>query len=237
MGAVAATSTDFIVWGIDHSPYGPIELPILVSWIKDERVTADTWVFVGQTGTWQRAAEVPELQMFFSKGRKLPGSPAPLSGARPGAEPRALRRVKILAGMTDEQLERFGQFVEVERVPQWTVIVKQGDPGDTMYLILEGELRVRINVAGKETILTTLGVGEFFGDISLFDQGPRSADVVANSDSVLVKLSAAGFDELAKAAPDVATPFLRAVGRTLSARIRADNKRFSGSVKLGQATE
>lgn len=237
MGAVAATSTDFIVWGIDHAPYGPIELPILVSWIKDERVTADTWVFVGQTGAWQRAAEVPELQMFFSKARKLPVSPAALSGTRPGAEPRALRRVKILAGMTDEQLERFGQFVEVERVPQWTVIVKQGDPGDTMYLILEGELRVRINVGGKETILATLAVGEFFGDISLFDQGPRSADVVANTDSVLVKFSAGGFDELAKAAPDVATPFLRAVGRTMSARIRADNKRLSGSVKLGQATE
>jgi hypothetical protein len=233
--AASSMSTDFVVWGLDQTAYGPVELPTLVSWVKDERVTAETWVFVGKTGTWQRAGEVPELNMFFSSRSKgAHAGPAAIETPR-GIDPRALRRVKILGGLTDEQLERFAQFVEVEKAPQWSVIVKQGDPGDTMYFILEGELRVRITVMGKETILTTLGVGEFFGDISLFDQGPRSADVVANTDSVLVKISAEGFDELAAEAPDLATPFLRAIGRTLSARIRADNKRFGGSVKLGQA--
>ena len=105
-----------------------------------------------------------------------------------------------------------------------------------MYLILQGELRVRITVGGSEKTLATLGAGEFFGDISLFDQGPRSADVVANTDSVVVKISASGFDEMARQAPELATPFLRAIGRTLSARIRADNKRYSGSVAFGQAS-
>src|ERR1019366_4874749 len=152
-----------------------------------------------------------------------------------GIDPRALRRVKILAGMTEDQLERFAQFVEAERVPQWTVVVKQGDPGDSMYFILEGELRARINVGDQETILATLGAGDFFGDISLFDHGPRSADVVANSDSLLVKISAAAFEKLAKEAPEIATPLLRAVGRTLSARIRTDNKRYGDSVKFSQA--
>ena len=239
MSAISGMTTDFIVWGIDLVPYGPVELPSLVSWVKDERVTADTWVFVGKTGTWQKAAEVPELQMFFSKARAKAAAAggAPNETSPRGLDARALRRVKILGEMTDEQLERFAQHVELVQAPQWTVIVKQGEAGDTMFLILDGELRVRINVAGRETILATLGTGEFFGDISLFDQGPRSADVVANTDSTLVKISASGFDELAKAAPDLATPFLRAIGRTLSARIRADNKRYGGSVKLGQAAE
>lgn len=232
--AAKSTSTDFVVWGLDQTAYGPVELPTLVSWVKDERVTADTWVFVGKTGDWQKAADIAELGMFFSKPRDNGAQIAALETPR-GVDAGALRRIKILGSMTNEQLGRFAQFVEVEKVPQWSVIVKQGDPGDTMYFILEGELRVRINVMGKETILTTLGVGEFFGDISLFDQGPRSADVVANTDSLLVKLSADAFDELSQQAPDLATPFLRAIGRTLSARIRADNKRFGGSVKLGQA--
>ena len=153
-----------------------------------------------------------------------------------GLDPRALRRIKILACMTDDQLERFSQFMEVEKVPQWAVIVKQGDHGDSMYFILEGELRVRMNVVGKETILATLTAGEFFGDISLFDQGPRSADVVANTDSLVVKISASGFDALAKEAPEIATPFLRAIGRTLTARIRADNKRYGDSVRFSQAS-
>src|SRR5262249_41395746 len=147
----SSSGADYIVWGIDQTAYGPVELPMLVSWVKDERVTADTWLFVEKSGAWQKASQVPELKMFFrAKGNGASG-PVTIETVS-GVDPRALRRVKILAGMSDEQLERFAQFMEVEKIPQWSVIVKQGDPGDTMYLILQGELRVRINVMGKETI-------------------------------------------------------------------------------------
>ncbi|SPE50125.1 Cyclic nucleotide-binding protein (modular protein) [Verrucomicrobia bacterium] len=233
--ASSITDTGFIVWGADQSPYGPVELPTLVSWVKDERVTEDTWIFISKNDAWLKAAEVPELQMFF---RKTQGAGATAdSQSVTGLDPRALRRIKILAGLTDEQLARFAEFIEIEKASQWSVIVKQGDCGDSMYFILEGELRVRITVGGKETILATMGVGEFFGDISLFDRGPRAADVVANTDSVLVKISARALDELAKDAPELATPFLRAIGKTLVARIRADNKRFGDSVKFARAAE
>jgi hypothetical protein len=230
--ASSLTGADFIVWGVDQTPYGPVELPMLVSWVKDQRVTAETWIYAAKNSAWQKASELPELHMFF----RSKGNGTAVSSVK-GIEARALRRVKIFASMSDEQLERFAQFMEVEKVPQWAVIVKQGDPGDTMYFILEGELRVRINVAGRETILATLGIGEFFGDISLFDQGPRSADVVANSDSLVVKISADALDHLAKEAPELATPFLRAIGKTLTARIRADNKRYGDSVKFARAVE
>jgi hypothetical protein len=229
-GTETNIDSGFVVWGDDQAAYGPVELPTLVSWVKDERVTPDTWVYAGKNRSWQQASQVPELQMFFRK-KSANGNAAIQSVS--GIDPRSLRRVKILAGMSEEQLERFANFMEVEKIPQWSVIVTQGEVGDSMYLILEGELRVRINVMGKETILTTLGIGEFFGDISLFDHGPRSADVVANTESILLKISSSAFDQLAKAAPELATPFLRAVGQTLSARIRADNKRYGDSVKSG----
>ena len=121
--------------------------------------------------------------------------------------------------------------MELQNVPQWSVVVRQGEPGDAMFLILDGELRARIMVGEKETILATFGPGDFFGDMSLFDHGPRSADVVANVDSTLLKISAVAFERLAHEAPALATPFLQATSRTLAARIRADNKR------LGQVTE
>jgi len=168
--AAIATETGFIVWGIDQTAYGPVELPTLVSWVKDERVTADTWIYAAKNSSWQKAADVPELQMFF---RSTPAGAHAGTAAMTtptGVDPRAMRRIKILGGMTDDQLERFAQFVEAEKVPQWSVIVKQGDPGNSMYFILEGELRARINVMGNETILATLSAGDFFGDISLFDR-------------------------------------------------------------------
>src|SRR2546429_9727251 len=132
---------------------------------------------------------MPKLQLFSGPS---PGGASPAINPAEtliGVDPRALRRVKILAGMSEEQLERFAQFMEIEKVPQWSVIVKQGDPGDTMYFILQGEMRVRINVMGKETILATLAVGDFFVDISLFDHVPRSADVVATKDNVVLQMS------------------------------------------------
>ena len=215
------TTNVFFIWGIDDAPYGPVELPTLVSWIKDERVVADTWVFARRVGTWQRAADIAELKMFFGQ-KTTPAAGGPKRAITPGS----LRRIKILAGLNDAQLEHLTDFMELQRVPQWSVVVRQGDEGDAMYLILEGELRARVVVGDQEMILSTFGPGEFFGDMSLFDQGPRSADVVANVDCTLIKISAVAFDRLTREAPALATPFLQATSKTLAARIRADNKRL-----------
>jgi CRP-like cAMP-binding protein len=228
-------SPHFTIWGVDHAPYGPVELPMLVNWIQDERVTRDTWVFVGRDQRWKKAEEISELQMLF-RPKATRADPGVAADPRASLiKPGALRRVKVLANMTDQQLERFAAFMEIERAPQWSAIVKQGDHGDAMYLILEGELRVRMMVSGKETILATMSVGEFFGDISLFDHGPRSADVVANTDATLLKISAAGFGRVTKEAPELATAFLMAICKTLTARIRADNKRYTDSVRFARA--
>ena len=125
--------------------------------------------------------------------------------------------------------------MEFVRVRQWTELVKQGDHGDAMYLVLAGELRVRLMVGGKETLLVTLSPGEFFGEISIFDQGPRSADVVANMDSLLLKISSASFEKLLSDAPTLAAPFLFAMSKTLTSRIRADNKRYRDSIQFARA--
>jgi len=213
---------EFFIWGIDDSPYGPVELPVLIDWISDERVLADTWVFARRDGSWRRAAEIPGLQAYFSQ-TIIPDSAAS-SGA--GIAPGSLRRIKILSQLNDAQLDRLTEFMELHQVPQWMAVVKQGDAGNGMFLILQGELRARVMVGDKETILATFGPGDFFGDISLFDHGPRSADVIANVDSTVLKISDVAFDRLTREAPALATPFLQATARTLAARIRADNKRF-----------
>jgi CRP-like cAMP-binding protein len=91
-------------------------------------------------------------------------------------------------------------------------------------------------IGGKESILTVLGAGEFFGEIALFDHGPRSADVVANLESTLLKITASAFQKLSSEAPDLATPFLLAMGKTLTQRIRADNKRYRDSISFARAS-
>lgn len=229
----------FKIWAVDDVVYGPVDLPTLAEWVRDERVLAETWVYSCHENKWSPAGQMKELRAVFNAVQPGGGAaagaavPAPLiAGIRPGA----LRRVKILGEMTDQQLGRFAQFMEVENVRQFHTIVKQGDPGDSMFLILEGELRVRQMIGGKETVLVTLLAGEFFGDISLFDHGPRSADVVANNNSVLLKVSATNFQRLLQDAPELATPFLVAICKTLTARIRADNRRLRDSINVARAT-
>jgi hypothetical protein len=214
---------NYFIWGIDDSPYGPVELSMLVDWINDGRVLADTWVFARGVGNWQKASEIPELVNHFeSKSETVPET-----SSRAGLTPGSLRRIKILADLKDAQLSHLSDFMELQKVPQWSVVFNQGDAGDAMYLVLAGEMRARMMIGGKETIIATFEPGDFFGDMALFDNGPRSADVVANADSVLLKISTVNFNRLTREAPALATPFLQATARTLSARIRADNKRLS----------
>lgn len=234
--ATSLNDSRYKIWAVDNVVYGPVDLATLGGWIQEDRVTPQTWIFDEQKDSWQKAEVISDLQPFFQARAPVPSpgatDPAPLV---PGIKPGMLRRVKIFADMTDQQLGLFVQYMEVLKIRQWTEIVKQGSHGDAMYLVLEGEVRVRLMIAGKETTLVTLPAGEFFGEISLFDQGPRSADVIANHDSVLLKISAAAFQKLLQQVPDISGPFLLAVGKTLTARIRADDKRYRDSVQFARA--
>lgn len=212
----------YFIWGVDDSPYGPVGLPVLIDWIHDERVAPETWVFSRQATHWQRASELPELKNQF----ELRFTSVPDSPARVGIKPGSLRRIKILADLKDNQLAHLAEYMEFQEVNQWSVLFAQGDASDSMFLVLAGELRARSVVDGRETILATFGPGDFFGDMALFDHGPRSADLVANVDSTLLKITSVAFERLTREAPALATPFLQATARTMSARIRADNKRL-----------
>src|SRR5258708_23856372 len=224
-----AVGTSFKIWAVDNVVYGPVELPTLISWVKDERVTAKTWVFSEKDDCWLKAATAPELRMFFSpKAEAAAAQPAgdTVGGLKPGS----LRRIKIFADLTDDQLTRFLQFMDIQRVRQWTEVVKQGEYGDAMYLVLEGELRVRLMIAGKESIIVTLNAGEFFAELSLFDPGPPSASFIANQDAGLLRISASAFQKLIHAAPGLAAPCLFSMGKTLTAPIRPDNKHYRDSI-------
>src|SRR5258708_32303902 len=103
--ASASTDASFIVWGTNRIASAPMPLTTLISMVRDERVTPDTWIFVNKAGAWQRALDVEELQWFFQVRAGRLQAPDGERETPRGFDPRALRRLKLLAGMTDEQLE------------------------------------------------------------------------------------------------------------------------------------
>ena len=148
----------------------------------------------------------------------------------------ALEGVEIFKGMSDQQRGRFAQSMEVQKFAKFEILVNEGDVGNAMFVLLEGVVRVRKMVGGKETLLATLKAGEVFGEISLFDRGKRSADIVANNDGVLLKIDAKEFERLVDQQPEIATPFLAALAVKMSTRMRADNERHKKDLILRQSS-
>jgi len=136
----------------------------------------------------------------------------------------------LFAEFTALELGELLDLLDHVRVKDGDVIVKQDEPGDCMYLLVEGEVRVVHHRGGRDITLATLKGGDFFGEIALVDFGPRSADVVAQSDGVLLKITQASVSALAGVYPTAAFKFLIAVGRILVSRLRTSNQRYIDSL-------
>jgi CRP/FNR family transcriptional regulator, cyclic AMP receptor protein len=214
------------IWGNDNISYGPVELPALVDWVRQGRVSRNTWVFREDKGEWSRAADISELKMFFKSKTAAAAQAAPAHGITAGS----LRRIKIFADMDEPQLASFLQYMEVLKFPANAPVFRKGEPGDAMFLVLQGELRAGAKVGGRESTLSVMGVGECFGELAVLDESPRSADVVPNVESVLLKISAAALKRLFKEAPALAAPFLLALNRTITSRVRTLTKRYEDSI-------
>lgn len=220
------------VWDIDNITYGPIDLFTLVEWVKDQRVVSDTWIFCQRRESWLRAVALEELKLLFDPSQGRPGHLVTALDAGVNAD--VMLRIRTLSGLNDHQLKAFISYMEILTLDSMKVAVREGERGDAMFMILEGELRVRVMRQGKESILATLKAGDFFGEISLLDEGPRSADVVANDRSTLLKISTTSFAKLRREAPSLAEPFLHSLGQILVGRMRILNKRYVDSALMLQ---
>jgi CRP/FNR family transcriptional regulator, cyclic AMP receptor protein len=127
-----------------------------------------------------------------------------------------LGHAPIFAALTERQLKSLAKTAKVVSFPANARVVKQGEPGIGMYLLLSGEAEVRQG----ERLLARLGPGQFFGEMTLLDEQPRSADVVAVRPSECAVLSRWEFWGFAKGEPEV----LQGVMREMARRLRETNR-------------
>src|ERR1017187_5039859 len=226
------TSVNYRAWGADNIAYGPVELPGLVTWIKQGKVTANSWVFKEKDASWSRASDLTELKVLFKS--KLPPSTAAAADAL-GIQPGSLRRIKMLADVDERLLASLLPYLEVVKVAPFGTVVNKGDHGDALFMVLEGEVRARSMIDGQESTLATLGVGECFGELAILDHGPRSADVIANQPTVLIKVSAGALKKMFTEAPALAAPFMFALARVISQRVRVLTKRYEDSIHFSRS--
>jgi CRP/FNR family cyclic AMP-dependent transcriptional regulator len=127
-----------------------------------------------------------------------------------------LKKVSLFADTPDEELARLSSLLEERMIPKDVAIVSRDDTGDSMFIIAKGRVKVAIHGDnGREVILNILKVGDFFGEMSLLDDLPRSANVVAAEDAIVVVLRREQFHDHIRQAPETALNVMRELSRRL----------------------
>ncbi|MCC7106202.1 MAG: cyclic nucleotide-binding domain-containing protein [Chloroflexi bacterium] len=154
-----------------------------------------------------------------------------------------LRAETLLAGIPlfkrvpPHRLRAIAELTQTRSFKAGQVVFGMGEVGSRLYVIRSGEMQVvRGEPAGAPVVLARLGPGEFFGELSLFDRGTRSATVIATTDTETLTLGRADILELLQRFPEIGMSFLEA----LSDRLRtADNllENADRIARLNQAPE
>ena len=114
--------------------------------------------------------------------------------ATPVVSPLLIRNVPLFSLLRDTQLVLLTEVLLRKPYPKNSTVVAAGDPADALYIVISGRLKVIMSdKEGKEVILAILNQGDFFGEMGLIDQAPRSATVVAIDSCELLTMTRADF--------------------------------------------
>ncbi len=127
-----------------------------------------------------------------------------------------LRRAPLFAALDDEAATALRASMAETTLERGDSLFREGEPGDRLYVVTEGKIKLgRTSTDGRENLVAVLGPGEMFGELSLFDPGPRTATATALTEARLLGL---GHDDLKpwlSGRPEVAAALLRAIARRL----------------------
>lgn len=139
-----------------------------------------------------------------------------------------LAKVPFFDGLTREALSLIAAAAREESHGLGTRIFQYGDPGDKLFVILEGKVRISREVAGMgEEALAVLGPGQVFGEMALLDESPRSADAVAHERCRLLVITKDAFDDLLFLHKALAYEVLWSCVRMLASRLRETNDKLT----------
>lgn len=128
----------------------------------------------------------------------------------------ALSRVPLFRTLSAGQLAELARVARRYRYDRDETICYQGDPGDTFYVILSGQVKVSVtSPEGQEAILVVLDAGESFGEFALLDDLPRSATIEATQATEVLALRKDDFRRLLRQIPDIAIGLLRVLTKRL----------------------
>ena len=127
-----------------------------------------------------------------------------------------LRDCHLFSLLDDQECALLAERINIVEFPPGHVVFNVGDPGASMYIVTAGEVQLSVKTkTGEEMFLESPGPGEFFGEISLLDEGPRTATARTLTAVTAIEVDRGDLDELVRLAPATAMDLLSATGRRL----------------------
>jgi CRP-like cAMP-binding protein len=148
----------------------------------------------------------------------------------------ALHSIPLFQGLDSAELERIAVICEAHTVEAQAPLFREGDPGDALWVLLEGSVEVlKRDGAGHHQVLATLQAPTVLGEASLLlEDGPRSASALAVSDLSLLKVPGVAFRRLLEARDLAALKLTVVLARVLALRLVQMNERLIAVQQLGQ---
>ena len=138
-----------------------------------------------------------------------------------------LKKVPLFEGLTQAQLQKVGSVASERKYEGSAHIFKEGDVGQEMYVILGGKVRISKMIPGVgEEALAILEKGQYFGEMAVIEDSPRSADAIAHIPCTLWVVDREKLDQLMFTDKDLAYVLLWTFVRTLSERLRETNEKL-----------
>lgn len=135
-----------------------------------------------------------------------------------------LRTVPIFSELSDPDIGSLARLATRRRFPRDTVVFFENEEGDTFFMIVEGRIKVTIlGDDGREIILSVLGPGDFFGEMALLDNEPRSATTIAVEETELLTLQRVDFQSVLADNRSITSALIK----VLTARLRRANHQIS----------
>ena len=140
---------------------------------------------------------------------------------------KALEKVPIFENLSNNELKNIAQLTHEREYKSSEYVFKKHAPAEGMYVILEGNVEIKDPESGK--IFAKLHSGDFFGELALLDEEPRSATAICNSPSRLIGFFRTDLLTLIKRYPELGNNILLNLSRVLGERLRETNKKITNS--------
>ena len=138
-----------------------------------------------------------------------------------------MRRAPLLAALDDEDAEALLSQMTPHRMERGDILFREGDRGDSLYVIADGKVKLgRTSTDGRENLVAILGPGEMFGELSLFDPGPRTMTATAVAETTVLGFGNDALTRVLTGRPEVPKALLAALAK----RLRRTNEHLADLV-------